>query len=305
MRRSWLALSAVLPAVPAAASAETGSGPAVGAEYFYSGDSDGTEVARAALDLDVSRTDETRYVGLRLEKARYNPNDRGWESRDRIFVRAAARAGDWQLRGSVGTDGHSLIGSLSAHDEARFRKELFVERDVVETAQGLDRDIYSTFVGGAVDLPADDRNVLTLLAGVQEFTGDNVRLHLRGSFVHVVKPDWGLSAQLRARWFRSSEPGEYDYYSPRHYAQILPVLQVRRFTRGWELVGAAGFGVQRDSGTDWRGSRYVHARFRKPAGKSAWSVNGALTYTDTPSVSGTSRPGYSYVQMSLGVSRRF
>ena len=278
--------------------------PAVGTEVFYSSDSDGTEVARAALDFDLRDLDDTRSIGLRVERARYNPADRGWESRDRVFVRGAAKLGDWQLRGRVGTDGDSVIGALSLNDDSRFRKEFFVERDIVETPQGLDRGLYSTFAGAAVDLPVDDRNVFVVLAGVQLFTGDNVRTHLRASYIHVVEPKLGLSAQLRGRYFRSSDPGEYDYYSPRWYAEMLPLAQMRRFVGGWELVGAGGIGVQRDSATDWHASHYLHARFRSPR-NSGWSMNGALTYTNTPSNTGSLGSGYSYVQASLGVSRRF
>lgn len=294
------------PAAPSeAGEAEPRLPPAVATEVFYSSDSDGTHVARAALELGLSNADDTRSIGVRVERARYNPSDRGWESRDRIFLDGAEKLGNWQLRSRVGTDGDSVIGGLSLNDEAKFRKEFFVERDIVETRQGLDRGLYSTFAGAAVDLPVDDRNLFTALAGVQAFTGDNVRLHLRGTYIHVVKPKLGLSAQLRGRYFRSSEPGEFDYYSPRWYAEVLPVVQMRRFARGWELLGAAGLGMQRDSASDWRASRYAHARFRSPRTSSHWSLNGAVTYTNTPSITGSPRSGYSYVQFTLGVSRRF
>ena len=239
-----------------------------------------------------------------MERARYNPSGRGWESRDRLFVQGAEKLGDWQLRARVGTDGDSVIGALSLNDDAKFRKGFFVERDIVETRQGLDLGLYSTFAGAAVDLPLDERNVVTAMAGVQEFTRKNTRLHLRGSYIHVVKPKIGLSAQLRGRWFRSSHPREFDYYSPRWYAEVLPLVQMRRFLRGWEVLGAAGLGMQRDSGSDWRASRYAHARFQSPR-KSDWSLSGAVTYTNQPSITGTPRSGYSYVQATLGVSKRF
>jgi hypothetical protein len=290
------------PAEPA--EAEPRLPPAVVTDVFYSSDSDRSEVTRAAIELGMGDPRDERSIGIRVERARYNPAGRGWESRERVFVRGAEKLGDWQLRARVGTDGDSLIGTLSLNDEAKFRKEFFIERDVVETRQGLDRGLYSTFVGGAVDLPVDDRNVFTALAGVQDFTGDNVRLHLRGSYIHVVNPDKGLSVQLRGRYFRSSRPREFDYYSPRWYAEALPVVQMRRFIRGWELLGAVGLGVQRDSGTDWRGSRYLHARFQTPR-RSSWSINGAVTYTNTPSITGSPRSGYSYVQGTLGLSKRF
>ncbi len=290
---------------PAPSRDRASSRHAVGGEFFYSSDSDGTEVARAAADYDVRAASADRYLGVRVERAWYNPNARGWEKRDRIYLRAADRFGDWQLRARVGTDGHTVVGSVSLNDGARLRKEFFAERDIVETPQGLDRGIYSTFAGATVDVPIDERNVFTALAGLQAFTGDNVRLHLRGSFVHVLRPQWGLSAQLRGRYFHSSDPAEFDYYSPRWYGEVLPVVQMRRFVSGWELVGAAGLGLQRDSSSNWRSSRYAHANFRNQVSSSDWWLTGDFTYTNTPSVSGTSNSGYSYVQFNAGMSRRF
>lgn len=304
------AVAALLAASPAAGQSEppapAGSvaKPAIGTEFFYSSDADHTEVVRAALDADLGNAGPDRYLGVRVEKARYNPAGSGWEGRERVYLRAADRLGRWQLHAKVGTDGDTVIGAVSVNDDSRFRKEAFVERDIVETRAGLDRGIYSTFVGAAIDLPVDDRNMFTALVGVQAFTGDNVRLHLRGSYSHVVKPDWGLSVQLRGRYFESSHPRQFDYYSPDWYAEALPIVQMRRFIGSWELVGAAGYGMQRDSDSDWRASRYLHARFRSPLA-SAWSVNGAVTYTNTPSATGVSNDGYSYVQFTLGLSRRF
>jgi len=277
---------------------------AAGADFFYSSDSDGTEVARAALNFDLRHKSENDYLGVSVEKAWYDPANAPGQSRERVFLRAAATKAGWQGRARIGTDGDTLIGSISTNDTSRFRKELFVERDIIETRQGLEKGLYSTFAGAAVDLPADDRNIFTALAGLQEFTGDNLRLHLRGSYIHVVKPEWGLSAQLRGRYFSNSEPREFDYYSPRWFAEILPVAQLRRFVSGWQLVGAAGLGIQRDSESDWRPSRYAHARFRSPE-RERWSVTGDVTYTNTPSLTGTAASGYSYVQMSVGVSLRF
>ena len=160
--------------------------------------------------------------------------------------------------------------------------------------------VYYTFAGAAIDLPADDRNVVTLFAGVQPFTGDNVRTHLRASYVHVVTPDWGLSAQLRARYFRSSHPGEFDYYSPRWYAEVLPVVQMRRFVGGWQLLGAAGYGAQRDSESKWRDSRFLNLRVTSPRFRKDWVLTGSLVYTNTPVSAGFT---YRYTQFSVGLTK--
>jgi hypothetical protein len=293
-------------ALPAAANVqESRPGPALGADLFVSTDSDDTQVVRAGLDLDWRYDGLEKRAGLRLEKARYDPIGSGERQRERIFVQAADVAGGWSWSARLGTDRHSVIGSATLHDNSRWRKEFFAERDVVETRQGLDRGIYATFVGAAIDIPAGERTTFTALAGVQEFTGDNVRFHLRGSAVHVLDPNLGLSTQLRGRYFRSSHPAEFDYYSPRWYAQVLPVLQMRRFVGGWELLGAGGIGVQRDAASDWRRSDFAQLRVTSPGSARDWSVRGELTYTNAPSDNARSGGGYRYLQTVLSVHRRF
>jgi hypothetical protein len=139
------------------------------------------------------------------------------------------------------------------------------------------------------------------VGGVQPFTGDNVRTHLRANYVHVLKPELGLSAQLRTRYFRNSVPREYDYYSPRWYAQLLPVLQLRRFSKGWMYLVAGGIGAQRDNVSGWRRSSYFNARVTSPA-RSGWALTGALLYSETPTATGQS---YNYRQVNFGVTRSF
>lgn len=299
----WLTALATTPA--AAQEAPSPPRQAAGTELFYASDSDGSEVVRAALNFDLRNAGENDHIGFSIEKAWYRPANGGDESRERAFVTAAGERGKWQWRARIGSDGDTVIGSIAVNDTRPLRKEFFVERDIVETRQGLQRGIYATFAGAAIDLPAGDRNSFTALVGVQDFTGDNVRLHLRGSYIHILKRDWGLSAQLRGRYFQNSAPREFDYYSPRWFAQVLPVVQVRRFVGGWELVGAAGIGAQRDADSKWRQSRFAQARFRSPIRASRWSVNGGITYSSTPAFTDTSDSAYSYLQISLGVSRRF
>ncbi|MXO48739.1 hypothetical protein GRI69_10775 [Erythrobacter vulgaris] len=291
-------------ATPVAAQ-ELDSSAAAGAEVFYSSDSDDTEIVRAAIDLDISNRGEDRRYGIRVEKAWYDPSATGTRERERVFLRAADISGDWNWSALVGTDGDTIIGSASVHDNSPWRKEAFVERDIVATPRGLDEGIYSTFAGAALDIPADDSNVFTVLGGVQEFTGDNVRLHARANFVHVVDEQLGLSAQLRTRYFHSSDPNEFDYYSPRYYVQALPVIQMRRFVERWELVGVVGVGAQRDATSDWKRSDFLNLRVRSPKNDENWQLHADLTYTNQPGDSAISGSDYSYFQTRFGLMRRF
>jgi hypothetical protein len=152
-----------------------------------------------------------------------------------------------------------------------------------------------------LDLPVDDRNSFTVMAGAQEFTGKNVRLHARANYVHVLKPEWGLSAQLRTRYFHSTEPREYDYYSPRWYVQALPVLQLRRYSGGWRYMVAGGVGAQRDAVSDWRASYYAAAEVTSPTVGSNWHFKAAALYNNIPQNTGA----YDYGQLTVGITRTF
>jgi hypothetical protein len=295
----FAALAGLAAAAPAVA--EDAPGHAIGADLFFSSDADNTDVLKAGLNLDWRYDGEEKRTGIRLERAWFKPLGQDWHDRERIYLRAADAIGDWKWNATVGTDGHTILGSGDIHDEAKFRKELFVEREILETPQGLKRGIYYTFAGAAIDLPADDRNILTLVGGVQEFTGDNVRTHLRANFVHVLSPDSGLSVQLRTRYFHDSAPHEFDYYSPRWYVQAVPVLQLRRFSHGWRYLLAGGLGVQRDSNSDWHRSTYLNAQVTSPP-KRNWFGSASVLFSETPTVTGQS---YNYLQFTLSLARAF
>lgn len=282
--------------------AALGSAQAVGTDIFYSSDADDTEIVKAGINFDLAYAGPEKRWGIRVERARFTPLGQHSKTMDRVYLRGADSVGRWKWAATVGTDGHTILGSAGVHDESGFRKEFIVERDILETPQGLSRGLYYTFAGGALDLPASERDTVTLFAAVQPFTGGNVRTHLRATYVHVVEPDWGLSAQLRTRWFHSSDPGQYDYYSPRWYAEVLPIVQLRRFVGGWQLLGAAGYGAQRDSGSHWRSSRYFNARVTSPRFRKDWALNANLLVSNTPVSTGYT---YRYTQLSVGVTKAF
>ena len=296
-----LLASSELSAAPAPAEPKPLS-HAIGTDLFVSTDADHTDVIKAGLNLDWRYSGPEQYLGIRLEKAWFRPIGRRWQDRNRVYLRAANSLGGWKWNVTAGTDGHTALGSADIHDEAPFRKELFLEREILETPEGLRRPIYYTFGGAALDLPVDENNVFTLVAGLQDFTGRNLRTQLRANFVHVLGANSGLSIQLRTRYFHDSVPHEFDYYSPRWYAQAVPILQLRRFTnKGWRYLLAGGIGVQRDSDTGWRRSSYFNAQLASPP-RAGWSGTSSLLFSETPTATGRS---YNYLQLTFGLTRRF
>ena len=301
MRLSTIAITIALVAgsgVPALAQDDFSH--SVSTDLFASTDADSTDVYRAGVNLDLRYKSDEQLLGVRYEEAFYKPLGQRTRARERAFLRYADTGRDWAWASQIGTDGHTVLGSASIHNNAKFRQEFFVERDVVETVRGVDEGIYFTFFGAAMDVPIDKDNGMTLVGGVQEFTGNNVRLHARGTFTHSIKSDWGLSFQLRSRYYHSSHPREFDYYSPKYYLQVLPVLQMRRYSRGWRYMLAAGLGGQRDAVTDWTQSRFAAAEVTSPL-RRGWFIKASAQYSNTPLRTGI----YDYGQLTLALGKRF
>ena len=278
---------------------------AVGTELLLSDDADDSQVIKWGAYLDFAHADIEHYQGIKLERARFAPVGGAFRSHDRIYYRFADTAGDWKWNGALGTDGDTWLGGASVYKDVPRRQEYFLEREVVETPIGLERGLRSTFVGAAYDLPLDDNNTVTALVGVQDFSGDNVRSHLRARYVHVLKPEWGLSAQLRARYFHNSVPHEFDYYAPRAYTEVIPMLQLRRFRGGWMYQVAAGYGRAHDSDSGWRDARLLEAAITSPK-TGEWFFKLNLTHSNMPTNAETgSGEGYDYSMLMLQLSRRF
>lgn len=276
---------------------------AAGVEVLSSTDSDDTDVVKLLGRAAWLDDGADRYQGIAIEQAWFRPQGGRMREEQRLYVDLADELGDkglWKAR--LGTNGKTWLGSANIRAKD-WSKELFLEREMVETPRGVDEGIYYTFVGASVDIPASERHVFNAMAGVQEFTGSNERLHLRGSYVHVVRPELGLSAQIRARYFHSTVPAEFDYYSPNDFVQLLPVVQMRRFTStGWMIVGAAGYGTQKATGSDWQSARLAEVRFESPRGSRNFRAFGHLQYSN----SSLTRAGdYHYLMARFGLTKIF
>lgn len=294
--------AAVLGFAPAVAAQERPYLQAVGADLFASTDADNSETVKVGLSYDWRYQGPDSYRGVRLETARFSPAAGAATEEERLYYRFAETGEDWSWTGMVGTNGDTILGSISAHKGDRFRQEYFIERDRLETSQGLAQNLYHTFAGAAFDLPVDERNTITALVGVQDFGGENLRTHLRARYIHVVKPEWGLSVQLRTRWFHNSVPAEADYFSPEWYVEVLPVVQVRRFHDGWQYQAAVGVGAQREAGSDWRAAHHFEASVTSPPISRDWHARAAVVHSNAPVASGQ---GYDYSQVAVSLVRAF
>lgn len=292
-------LAVALALASGGAYAQDAARPAGGVDLFLSNDADDTEVTRLGVTADWSFADARHYRGIELERARLSPLGDPAHTFDRAFFRFAGTSQAWEWNGRVGTDGDRLIGSASLVRPGRHRAEMFVERDVLETRNGIATGQTVTFAGAAVDLPigAGDSHQFTVLGGVQDFEDGNLRSHVRVNYVQMLSERIGLTGQLRLRAFHDSEPHAGDYFAPGDYVEVIPALQVRRrFAGGWVGSLAGGWGRQRQTGADWRASRFSQATLTSPIQPGRSYLRATFSYSDTPGVAGT---GYGYRQGTL------
>ncbi|MGY0561029.1 hypothetical protein ACW7G2_09980 [Luteimonas sp. A277] len=271
-------------------------------EVFASDDADDTTVEKIALTAFSRYDDADHYLGLAVEQARFQPlGDRGWTDH-RAYLRFADTHDDYKWSGRVGTDGSTVLGSIALVRDRAWRQEYFAERELLETRSGRDGR-YITFAGAAFDVPlGSSGQQLTVLAGLQDFPGDNLRTHLRAVYSLPLVEEWGLGMQVRARTFHNSEPREMDYFSPRRFDEVLPQLRLRRFHGGWMFSVSGGVGRQRDSDSDWRAARLAEVIVESPRWSNDWYLRTHLLYSNTPVGDGSN---YGYRQVHLQLVRGF
>lgn len=288
---------------PVASERQAEAQPAIGVELWTSIDSDKTSVVKLLGRALYASNGPQQYQGFDVERAWFRPQGQHVRTQTRVYLDFAGGSGSsWKWSTRLGTNGDTIVGSASIRSPD-WSKELFVEREVVETPRGLDQGIYYTFAGVSADLLSRGSDTLNVLAGVQKFTGRNDRLHLRGSFVHLIEPKLGLSLQLRARYFHSTVPGEFDYYSPRDFVQVIPVVQLRQHNHGgWMYLLAVGYGAQKATTSRWQGARLADLRIESPRSARNLQAFAQIQYSNN-SLTGAAG-SYNYVVARLGLTKR-
>lgn len=302
-----LILASAVPGAARAQVASTGSSPelapAAGVELWASTDSDKTSVVKLTGRALWEFEGPSKYQGIDLERAWFSPDGQHTREQTRVYADLADSIGDkWKWSAKVGTNGDTILGAASLRS-SDWSRELFVEREIVETPRGVDEGIYYTFAGASADLVSGREDTLNAVAGVQKFTGRNERFHLRGTYVHVVEPRLGLSLQLRARYFHSTVPGEFDYYSPRDFVQVIPVVQMRRFDHaGWMYLAALGYGAQKATASKWQSARFADLRVESAARSRKLHAFAEVQYSNSSLVGAAGN--YDYVVGRVGLTAR-
>lgn len=274
------------------------AGEALVFDAFASSDADHADVMKLGAGWLPAWRDVDHYAGIEAQHARFSGpgwHDDAW----RLYGRFAGDAGgNWKWNAKIGSDGDTALGSASLYSEAGGEhREAFVERDMVETRLGAERGLYYTYAGVTRDFAITRRITLVGLAAVQDFTGSNLRTVLRGRAIWVASERYGVSLQLRTRYFHDSTPREFDYFSPRWFGEAVPTVNVQRFVRGWRLRAAAGYGRQwvADAGSD--PARLAEVSAISPEGARGWHLQLTAGYSNTP-ISATYTYAYRYLDLA-------
>lgn len=276
---------------------------AIDLQTYYSSDKAGFDTFKQLADLDFDYRDPEHYLGLAAQYARYQgPDFRTSYQRGYLRYADSHDNGDgtsWKWNAMLGGDGHTWLGNAEIYRERAdgTRDDVFLERDIVETRDGTARNLYYTLLGVAEDFTFTPRWSVTGSLAVQDFTGDNTRTIFKGRLVYALVEDWGLSAQLRTRWFHDSHPYEYDYFSPRWYGEWIPTLQLRRFYGGNQFLVALGYGRQRTSDSGWTATKLAEIGWTSPK-RGAWYAKISAGYTNIP-INTSYAYSYRYINAQL------
>ncbi len=119
----------------------------------------------------------------------------------------------------------------------------------------------------------------------------------------MIKANAGLSAQLDARYYHSTEPGEFDYFSPKDFMRVVPLVQLRRFnSEGWMFLAAGGIGAQHSTGASWKPARFAQLKLESPRAIANFDGFAEIIYTNDSISGGTN---YDYLMGRAGVTFRF
>jgi hypothetical protein len=290
------------------ATAAEQSSPALNMQTFFSSDKDGFETFKTTATADFGYQDPEHYCGIALQRARYNgPGFAATYNRAYLSYADGHDNGDgtfWKWNTLLGGDGRTLLGNAEIYREHAdgSREDLFLEREMVETRDGSERGLYYTMLGVAKDFTFNPRWSATGMAAGQDFTGNNTRVIAKGRLVYLLSEDWGITAQLRTRWFHDSRPHEYDYFSPRWFAEWIPTLQMRRFYNRNQFLVALGYGRQHASDNGWTPTKLAEAGWTSPK-RGSWYAKINAGYTNTPSNTGYGY-AYRYINAQLVVPLR-
>jgi hypothetical protein len=160
-----------------------------------------------------------------------------------------ATAEGFNLRAAVAFKGdHTELhgeGSWNMRFSESTGVELIANRDAVETRKALSGGTMASFAAASFDHAFSERLTAIVMPTYRHFTDGNDQPGLRGWLIYVLAPEQGLSVNLKARAYQSSQDGGGAYFSPEHYERAEIGLRLRRSMGDWRVFATADLGRER------------------------------------------------------------
>jgi hypothetical protein len=242
--------------------------PAVLGNVDFASDTEGFHAARVRAGVLYPYASYLDHRGVAAQTTRYSEGNWSREAPGIVGVwrqqAPATLAGINAEAGLVEVAGHTrAVGEAtwSLRPAVDTGVEVIAAGDLVATRKAIDRGIAYGFLGASVEQTFVERFTAIGLVAYQPFTDGNERVHLRARLIWQAVPEYGITAQLRWRDYRSSEHDvDRAYFNPDRYRQWQGVLAMRRRIGSWVWGGAVGAGRETINGTDGHPVRMAEFR---------------------------------------------
>lgn len=221
-------------------------------DFFISGDSDGFQAIKAGGSYLPRYEHGDSYIGAGYQFNHYLQN--GWSaSGNQVGLIAkninphnglgysASLYVNQMAGGDLLTTDSTYGFKLGGHTQA----EIMLNRDRVETENGLNHGTFYTMPGVSLEQQLVERFSVIATAGDMIFSDGNNRPIFRVRAIYDLWPDYGLTAQIRYRQFHDTNTSvANNYFNPDRYNETMVAMGMRQRINGWMLAGTAGIGRQ-------------------------------------------------------------
>lgn len=221
-------------------------------QVLYASDSDGFHTTKITGGLFPWYDTAYHYAGFTYQFGHFSQN--GWSSNGNQLgvvtknIDPKTALGYSINLGLNNQEGHQLVTTDSQWGfriASHTRAELMLNRDRVETLQGLMQGTHYTMAGADLEQQFTERISGVLMGGVQSFSDGNNRPFIKLRGVYDVIPDYGVTLQLRYRQYHDTDTAEATtYFNPDRYREGMVLLGIRHRYDGWLMTGTAGLGRQ-------------------------------------------------------------
>lgn len=248
----------------------------IGGALFSSKDNEDFFTQRTAVEYLPRFTHGDALTGVRVTSHRFEQNNWSRNGQQLTLMHRdidPATANGWQLESGLFRQGEHRLLTLDGNYRAPLAKdtavEFFINRDWVETAEGLNQGIHFTYAGGSLEQGIGSHVTLVGLLGHQRFSDDNYRNHGRVRLIVQPNLDLGLTLQARYRVYTSkSEDVGGAYFNPKQYDESLLMVGWRQRISGWMAHLTAGAGRQRVADDPSTPARLLEINLHSPPHRS-------------------------------------